>query len=297
MPGRAGRDRVPVNDPAFAGSFVCGIKSPEKYNRTITGDSASIFPLLATLLKNAPPVMLDCACEISFSHFSPGQPLFSYKPSIAGERPEVYRTGSTYYSPQPNSRRARNGVQQPITKSAFSEAHCDRRSDFDWPGGWPGSPRRGPVALASQCQAALMPVQEAVRQHKMPFLDAEDVMSLIEHFDACTPEKQQRASSMRSEIHSLGETEQRRSEEEAKEKAAEDARIQRNALKMLDLDQAKELTLTEREEVYRRSLKQMGLKEDGPMTPAQKDMVQRMYRTMVLGESGKRPPTTSPQDH
>jgi len=39
----------------------------------------------------------------------------------------------------------------------------------------------------------------------------------------------------------------------------------------------------------KRSLKQMGLKEDGPMTPAQKEMVQRMYRTMVLGESGKRP--------
>lgn len=59
---------------------------------------------------------------------------------------------------------------------------------------------------------------------------------------------------------------------------------------MLDSEQAKDLTLREREEVYRRSLKEMGLKEDGPMTPAQKDMVQRMYRTMVLGESGKRPP-------
>jgi len=95
---------------------------------------------------------------------------------------------------------------------------------------------------------------------------------------------------MHSEIHSVGETEQRRLEEEAKVKATEDARIQRNALKMLDSEQAKDLTLKEREEVYRRSLKQMGLKEDGTMTPAQKDMVQRMYRTMVLGESGKRPP-------
>jgi len=44
-----------------------------------------------------------------------------------------------------------------------------------------------------------------------------------------------------------------------------------------------------REEVYERSLKDMGLKSDGPMTPAQKDLIQRMYRTMVLGESGKRP--------
>jgi hypothetical protein len=144
-------------------------------------------------------------------------------------------------------------------------------------------------ALASQCEAALIPVREAAMQHKMSFLDAEDVMSLIEEFGVCTLETQQRSSAMRSEIHSMGEAEQRRAEEEAKEKAAEDARIQRNALKMLDSEQAKDLTLKEREEVYRRSLKQMGLKEDGPMTPAQKVMVERMYRTMVMGESGKRP--------
>ena len=95
---------------------------------------------------------------------------------------------------------------------------------------------------------------------------------------------------MRFEIHSLSEAEQRRLEEEANEKAADDARIQRNALKMMDPKQAKDLTRQEREEVYRRSLKAMGLKEDGPMTPAQKDLVQRMYRTMVLGESANRPP-------
>ena len=145
-------------------------------------------------------------------------------------------------------------------------------------------------ALASQCEAAITPVREAVIQHKMLFLDAEDVMRLIEDFAVCKPETRERASAMRSEIHSLGEVEQARLEQEAKEKAAEDARIQRNALKMADPKQAKELTRQEREEVYRRSLKAMGLKEDGPLTPAQKDLVQRMYRSMVLGESGNRPP-------
>jgi len=142
-------------------------------------------------------------------------------------------------------------------------------------------------ALASQCEAAIIPVREAVVDHKMLFLDAEDVMRLIEEFPVCTPETRQRASAMRSEIHSLGEAEQTRLEQEAKEKAAE---IQRNALKMTDPTQAKELTRQEREEVYRRSLKAMGLKEDGPLTPAQKDLIERMYRTMVLGESGNRPP-------
>jgi hypothetical protein len=145
-------------------------------------------------------------------------------------------------------------------------------------------------ALASQCEATLIPVRAAVIQHKMSFLDAEEVMRLIEDCAICRPETQQASSAMRSEIHSLGEAEQRRLEEEAKEKAAENARIQRNAFKMLDPEMAKSLTRQEREEVYQRSLKEMGLKEDGPMTPAQREMVERMYRTMVLGESGKRPP-------
>jgi hypothetical protein len=141
-------------------------------------------------------------------------------------------------------------------------------------------------ALASQCQAAIIPVREAVVDHKMLFLDAEDTMRLIEDFVGCTPATQQGASAMRSEIQSLGEAEQLRLEKEAKVKAAEDARIQRNALKMTDPKQVKELTRQEREEVFRRSLKAMGLKEDGPLTPAQKDLIQRMYRTMVLGQSG-----------
>jgi len=144
-------------------------------------------------------------------------------------------------------------------------------------------------ALASQCEAALFPVRDAAVDHKMSFLDAEDTMRLIEDFGACAPEVRQRATAMRSEIHSLGEIDQRNLGQQANERAAEDARIQKNGLKMLDPRQAKELSRQEREEVYRRSLKAMGLKEDNPMTPAQKDLVDRMYRTMVLGESGDRP--------
>ena len=116
-------------------------------------------------------------------------------------------------------------------------------------------------ALASQCDAAIIPVREAVAQHKMLLLDAEDVMRLIEDFAACTPATQQRASAMRSEIASVGQAEQLRLEKEAKDKAAEEVRIQQNALKIMDPKQAKELTRQEREEVYRRSLKAMGLKK------------------------------------
>ena len=59
---------------------------------------------------------------------------------------------------------------------------------------------------------------------------------------------------------------------------------------MTDPKQARDLSRAEREEVFDRSVKAMGLKEDGPMTPAQKAMIDRIYRTMVLGESGNRPP-------
>ena len=54
---------------------------------------------------------------------------------------------------------------------------------------------------------------------------------------------------------------------------------------MMDPKASKELTRQEREEVYQRSLKAMGLDENRPLTPAQKQMVERMYRKMVLGES------------
>jgi len=145
-------------------------------------------------------------------------------------------------------------------------------------------------ALSSQCAAAIPPVREAVMQHKMDSLDADDILNLIENFSVCTPETRQRASALRSEIESLLKAEQIQVEQEQKEILAEDARIQRNALKMMDPKQASQLTRQEREEVYRRSVKAMGLKEDGPLTPAQKDLIQRMYRTMVLGESGNRPP-------
>jgi hypothetical protein len=50
------------------------------------------------------------------------------------------------------------------------------------------------------------------------------------------------------------------------------------------------LTHEERVEVYKRSLAAMGLSEDDLMTPEQKELVQQMYRTMVLGEPGPAKP-------
>ena len=55
-------------------------------------------------------------------------------------------------------------------------------------------------------------------------------------------------------------------------------------LKRISPEQAKTLTREERLEVFRSSLAAMGLTEDGPMTPDQKKLVDRMYRSMVLDE-------------
>lgn len=144
-------------------------------------------------------------------------------------------------------------------------------------------------ALAAQCEAAILPVHDAAADHKMSCLDADDIISLIENFSRCSPETQLKATAMRAEIHTLEKIDEQKMAEEAKQRAVIDQRIQNNGLKMLDPNQARTLTRQEREEAYHRSLKAMGLSEDGPMTPEQRDLVQRMYRTMVLGESGDRP--------
>jgi hypothetical protein len=149
-------------------------------------------------------------------------------------------------------------------------------------------------ALASQCGQSVAAVRDAVvrddaGQRKFAYLDAEDTLQLISEFEGCSPEVRRDAMNARDEIQRLREEKNTRIEQESKQKADDDARIQRNGLKLLDPEQAKTLTRDERLEVYRRSLAAMGLKEDGPMTPEQKKLVDRMYRSMVLGEV-KTPP-------
>ena len=145
-------------------------------------------------------------------------------------------------------------------------------------------------ALASQCELAILPVREAAIQHKMDFLAASDTMDLIATFSACNPQTRNSAIQMHAELDKLRDAEYARSEQESKRKAENEARIQRNGLKLLDPEQAKTLTREERLEVFRRSLAAMGLAENGPMTPDQKKLVDRMYRGMVLDEV-KTPPS------
>jgi hypothetical protein len=144
-------------------------------------------------------------------------------------------------------------------------------------------------ALASQCSAGIAPVREAVKQHQMDFLDASDVMDLVVGFSGCPSAAKAEARTAKKQVEQLQEDEQARIAEESRRKAEDDARIQANSIRMIDPVRAKDLTHEERVEVYQRSLKAMGLNEKGPLTPAQKQMVDRMYKTMVLGEGGAPP--------
>ncbi len=144
-------------------------------------------------------------------------------------------------------------------------------------------------ALASQCDAAIGAVREAAIQHKMDFFDASDTMDLIASFSECSPAAQSKAMEMRADLDKLRNEEYARISEESRRKAEDQERIQRNGLKLLDPEQATTLTREERLEVFRSSLAAMGLTENGPMTPDQKKLVDRMYRSMVLDEI-KTPP-------
>jgi hypothetical protein len=168
---------------------------------------------------------------------------------------------------------------QPDDIPALIELHSDRHL------------RTGVAfALASQCQVAIQPTREAAIQHKMQFFEAQEVMDLIAGFEACSADSKEKATRMRSELSALSDADQAKAAAEAKQKAENDARIQRNRLKITDPKQAASLTRQEREEIYHRSLRAIGLDENGPLTPQQRDLVDRMYRTMVLGEPSKPKP-------
>ena len=143
-------------------------------------------------------------------------------------------------------------------------------------------------ALASQCEATIQPLQQAAEQNQeIAWVDAEDIMELMAGFQGCDPATQAKARAVKSEIRAAAEERMAKRNQELREKAADDARIQKNALQMNDPEQKKNLTRAEREEVFRRSVKAAGL--ENPQTPEQKTLVDRMYRTMVLDEPSGKP--------
>ena len=143
-------------------------------------------------------------------------------------------------------------------------------------------------ALASQCSPAVAAVRDAAAGGRMDYLDASDTLDIVSGNGRCPEEARRRARDAAAEVESLRRDHQARGAERARLEKEDDARVQRNgALLMQGGAQAQSLSRAEREEVYRRSLKAMGISEGGPMTPQQKDLAERMYRSMVLGESGR----------
>jgi len=120
-------------------------------------------------------------------------------------------------------------------------------------------------ALASQCEAAIMPVQRAViTDERVSSLDADDIMDLMADFSKCRPETQAAARAMRVEIDKLVQARQAQTAREREGQAGDDRRIQRNSLKMTDPQQRKTLSPTEREEAFHRAIKAAGLENIAP---------------------------------
>jgi hypothetical protein len=151
-------------------------------------------------------------------------------------------------------------------------------------------------ALASQCEHAISPVREAAATHKMGVLEASNVMTLISSFEGCSSQARSQAKAALAQLDTLRQDEQAAAKQRAEERALDDARVQQNGVRMIQgSKQARGLSRDEREEVFRRSLHAMGLSENGPMTAQQRDLVDRMYRTMVLGEPDSPPSSNSPR--
>ena len=143
-------------------------------------------------------------------------------------------------------------------------------------------------ALAAQCEAAIFPIKEAITTGKIHAADAIEVMGLMSSFQGCAAQAQIEARETRRDIVAAQAQERTKAQEQVRQKNENDARIQRNTLKIMQ-GTAQDLSRAEREEAYRRSLKQLGLSEGKPMTPEQQALARRMYQTMVLDASSASP--------
>lgn len=137
--------------------------------------------------------------------------------------------------------------------------------------------------LASQCGAAIDPVRRAAAEKEADFLSSEEVMEMIVKNSACPAQTKQEAESAKTELAEMWEADNKKRAEELAKERANDQRIQGNAMKIMDPNRRGELTMEERKEAFERSVKAAGL--ENPKTPEQKALVERMYRTMVLGKS------------
>ncbi|MCM2281746.1 MAG: hypothetical protein NDI61_07855 [Bdellovibrionaceae bacterium] len=137
-------------------------------------------------------------------------------------------------------------------------------------------------ALASLCQTGIETVLLAVQQNIMDEIDAINGMNLIAKTDHCDSKTKQNAVVHRQKIEKISTERRTRAQKQRQEDEKNDARIQENGLKMLHPEESRSLSRQEREEVFKRSIKAIGL--DGPRTPDQEKMYRQMYEAMVLGK-------------
>jgi hypothetical protein len=142
-------------------------------------------------------------------------------------------------------------------------------------------------ALASQCEPAVAAIRDAAARRRIEFPDASDALRLLSGYAGCPEAVRRQARETIAEIESLRQAEEARAGAAIERQKEEDARIRGNATTLMQGGaQAQTLTRGEKEEIFRRSLRGMGLPEKGPMTPQQRQLADRMYRSMVLGDPG-----------
>ena len=111
-------------------------------------------------------------------------------------------------------------------------------------------------ALASQCGAAIAPLLEEASHDDFSLAqmaDARDALRILAGFDRCSPADRDAARSAGVKLERLERRQIERVMESVRTHREEDARVQKNALKLLNPEKAKEVTLEECIEVVMRS--------------------------------------------
>ncbi|WP_455245088.1 hypothetical protein [Petrachloros mirabilis] len=111
-------------------------------------------------------------------------------------------------------------------------------------------------ALASQCGASIAPLVEAVSQNEFPLSlmsDAREALRHLSEFERCTDTDREQARAAMVQIDRMEQDRIDHLIRSARKHRGEDARIESNALKLLNPEQARDVTLEECIEVVMHS--------------------------------------------
>jgi len=134
--------------------------------------------------------------------------------------------------------------------------------------------------LAALCGDGLSALSPAIdNDPRLPLDRARDILNTVRHFPKCTGEDRSRAEDLNAQIDAAFE--RRRAHALAAQKAAQEELEQHNRrqLKQLDPDLRKTLSAEERAQILEDNARALGL--DGPRTPEQEMLYQKMKQALM----------------